>query len=88
MGESYYHAACFTCTECHASLSKGRNGDVDDNDDDDNDDDGGGYDEYDDDVDMMVMVMTMIPASLQETIYCDRTILMLNCVTVFTSFEM
>ena len=25
MGESYYHAACFTCTECHASLSKGAN---------------------------------------------------------------
>ena len=46
MGESYYHAACFTCTECHASLSKGRNDDADDNDaddlfahDNDNDDD-------------------------------------------------
>ena len=23
MGDSYYHAACFTCTECGVSLSKG-----------------------------------------------------------------
>ena len=42
VGESYYHAACFTCTECHASLSKGRNHD-------DVDEDGDDVDEYDDD---------------------------------------
>ena len=23
VGDSYYHAACFTCTECGVSLSKG-----------------------------------------------------------------
>ena len=49
VGESYYHAACFTCTECHASLSKGGNDDAHDNVADDDDDDfgvdcDGGYD--------------------------------------------
>ena len=53
VGESYYHAACFTCTECHASLSKGSNHDDVDEDDDDVDDD----DDDDDDKEPLMVTI-------------------------------